>query len=209
MKTSEKFIITINREFGSAGHEIGALLAKRLNVKLIDKQVLEAMTEKYSVTEKEIKKIESRRPSWWDDFANFYQAFMNMNEYHVNAKDITSRQLFFAESKIMKDIAAQESCVIVGRSAFNIFKDIPNVLEIFIHSDLSLRVKRIMTKYKISEENARDMINDNDYQRELFTKTFTGKSRYDARNYDVCIDSGKIGVEATVDYILDYIRIQN
>lgn len=208
MNTNSKFVITVNREFGSSGHKIGAILAEKLGVKMIDKEVLKATAEKFNVSEDVIDKIEKRRPSWWEDFAKFYESFVEVNEYYTGVStEITSRQLFVIESNIIKDIAAEESCVVIGRSAFDIFCDTPNTLKVFLHADIGVRIKTIMQKFKIGEDDARKMIEDNDYQRELFTKTFTGKDRYDARNYDVCLDVGELGVEETVKTILDLIKI--
>lgn len=208
MNVNSKFVITVNREFGSSGHEIGAILAEKLGVKMIDKQVLKAAAKKFDVSEETIDEIEKRRPSWWEDFAKFYESFVELNEYYPGANtEITSRQLFVIESNIMKNIASEESCVVIGRSAFDIFGDTPNTLKIFLHADIGVRINRIMEQFNISEEDAKKMIEDNDYQREVFTKTFTGKDRYDARNYDVCLDVSELGVDGAVNTILALIKI--
>ncbi len=208
MNVNSKFVITVNREFGSSGHQVGALLAERLGVKMIDKQVLKAAAKKFDVSEDVIDQIEKRRPSWWEDFAKFYESFVELNEYYPGGNpEITSRQLFVIESNIMKEIAAEESCVMIGRSAFDIFGDTPNTLKVFLHADIDVRIKTIMQKFSIGEDDAKKMIEDNDYQRELFTKTFTGKDRYDARNYDVCLDVSELGVDGAVNTILALIKI--
>ena len=71
MDKSERFVITVNRQFGTGGHEIGAELARRLGVKLIDKQILQAVARKFNLTESEAAELEVRRPSWWEDFSRF------------------------------------------------------------------------------------------------------------------------------------------
>lgn len=205
MNKNEKFIITINRQFGTGGHEIGALLADRLHVKLIDKQILQAVAKKFNLTEDEAKKLERKKPSWWEDFTKFYQNFISVNNYTVGQRDITSRQLFYAQAAVMREIASQESCVVIGRCGFHIFKDEPNTLRIFLHSPLEKRVKRIMERYQVDEEKARIMIEDNDYTRELYTKTFTGRTWYDARNYNLTLDVGNYGVNGVVDFLLNFI----
>lgn len=205
MNRKEKFVITINRQFGTGGHEIGQELADRLGVKLIDKQLLQAVADKFHLTEKEAQRLERRRPSWWDDFSQFYQGFMSMHEYKVNPREITSRQLFYAQAEAMKRIAGQESCVVVGRCGFDVFRQHPNKLSLFIHSSLDRRIARIEDRYKVDEDKARVLIEDNDYTRELYTKTFTGKDWYDARNYDLTLDVTRMGVYGAIDFLLRFV----
>ncbi len=205
MNLNEHFVITINRQFGTGGHEIGMELAHRLDVKLIDKQILRAVAEKFNLTEREAEELEQRRPSWWEDFSKFYQNFISVNEYAVNPRDITSRQLYYAQAKAMRDIAEEESCVVIGRSGFHVFKHHTNSLKIFLHSPLDIRIRRIMDRYHVDEVKARIMIEDNDYTREIYTKTYTGCDWYDVRNYDLSLDVSGFGVNGAVEFLMNYI----
>ncbi len=205
MNLNEHFVITINRQFGTGGHEIGQELARRLNVKLIDKQVLRAVAEQFNLTEREAEELEERRPSWWEDFTKFYQNFVSLNEYAVNPRDITSRQLFYAQARAMREIAEEESCVIIGRCGFDVFKAHENSLRIFLHSPLEVRIRRIMARYHVDELKARIMIEDNDYTRELYTKTYAGCDWYDVRNYDLALDVTPFGVNGAADFLMNYI----
>lgn len=205
MNLNEHFVITINRQFGTGGHEIGMELAHRLDVKLIDKQILRAVAEKFNLTEREAEELEQRRPSWWEDFSKFYQNFISVNEYAVNPRDITSRQLHYAQAKAMRDIAEEESCVVIGRSGFYVFKHHSNSLKIFLHSPLDIRIRRIMDRYHVDEVKARIMIEDNDYTREIYTKTYTGCDWYDVRNYDLSLDVSGFGVNGAVEFLMNYI----
>ncbi len=205
MNQNEHFVITINRQFGTGGHEVGAEIAKRLGVKLLDKQLLTAVAKELSADDTAIQRLQLRNPSWWDDFTQFYRHYMAENEYHISDRDSLSRQFFEAQAAIIRRIAEQESCVIIGRCAFDIFKDYKNALKIFIHSRMETRIRRIVQRYGVSESDAKLMIVDNDYTRELYTKTFTGSEWYDARNYDLCLDVGKFGVNGAVDYIMKLI----
>ena len=171
MNKHEKFVITINRQFGTGGHEVGAEIAKRLGVKLLDKQILEAVARKFAIGEETVKKLESRNMSWWDDFTQFYRSYMIDNKYHDLGPELTSHQLFEAQAMVIRQIAAEESCVVIGRCAFDIFKNHPNALKIFIHSPEEKRIKRIVEKYGVTEADAKLMIVDNDYTRELYTKS--------------------------------------
>lgn len=202
MNKEEKFVITISRQFGTGGHEIGTELARRLNVKLLDKQILNEMARKYNIVEDAVEKIEARNPLWRDDFTQFYRSYMAGAEYNGQEHDQTSRRLFDAQAEVIRKIAAQESCVIIGRCGFHVFRNHPNALKIFIHADLDCRKKRIGRKYDISESDAAAMIVDNDYSRELYTKTFTGSEWQDARNYDISLNVKQFGVNGAVDFLM-------
>jgi cytidylate kinase len=206
MNREEKFVITISRQFGTGGHEIGAELARRLNVKLLDKQILNEVARKICVVEDAVEKIESRNPLWRDDFTNFYRQYMAGAEYNGMELDQTSHKLFDAQAQVIRQIASQESCVIVGRCGFHIFRNHANTLKIFIHADVDCRKQRIARKYDISESDAAAMIVDNDYSRELYTKTFTGSDWQDARNYDITLNVRKFGVNGAVDFLMKSIE---
>ena len=206
MNRQEQFIITISRMFGTGGHEIGAELARRLGVKLIDKQVLNEVAKRMHVVEEAMEKIEARNPLWRDDFTSFYRTYMSRAEYNGLEHDRTSHELFEAQAEAIRSIAAEESCVLIGRCGFHIFADHPNALKIFIHSSEDCRKRRIAEKYDLSLADAAAMVVDNDYSRELYTKTFTGKDWTDARNYDISIDVRKFGVNGAVDFIMKCIE---
>ena len=103
-------------------------------------------------------------------------------------QNVSSKKMYLAEEKVLKDIAAKESCVIVGRAGFHIFKDYPNAVKIFLVADYDARVKHLCEKLDLSESEANKMIKDIDERREKFTKKYTGVSRYDVHNYDFVIN---------------------
>ena len=202
----EHFVITISRQFGTGGHEIGAELARRLNVKLLDKQILNEVAKRIPVVEDAMERIAVRNPLWRDDFTNFYRTYMNKAEYDGQEHDETSRALFEAQAIAIRKIAEQESCVLVGRCGFHIFEDHPNALKIFIHSSEDCRKRRIAEKYNLPLNDAAAMVVDNDYSRELYTKTFTGKDWTDARNYDISLDVRQFGINGAVDFLMKSIE---
>ena len=206
MNKEEKFVITISRQFGTGGHEIGAELARWLGVKLLDKQILNEVASRMEAVEDAVEKIEARNPLWRDDFTNFYRTYMANAEYNGMEQEQTSRKLFRAQADAIRKIADEESCIIIGRCGFDIFADHPNALKIFIHSTMDVRKRRIAEKYDISESDAAAMIVDNDYSRELYTKTFTGRDWKDATNYDISLDVRKFGVNGAVDFLMHCIE---
>ncbi len=205
MNREEKFVITISRQFGTGGHEIGVELAKRLGVKMLDKQILNEVASRLGTVEDAMEKIEARHPLWRDDFTQFYRTYMAKAEYNGTEHDRTSRDLFEAQASAIRKIAAEESCVIIGRCGFHIFRDHPNALKIFVHADDDCRKHRIASKYDISEHDAAAMLVDNDFSRELYTKTFTGYDWQNACNYDVTLNVKKFGVNGAVDFLLNCI----
>ena len=206
MNREEQFVITISRQFGTGGHEIGAELARRLDVKLLDKQILNEVAKRIPVVEDAMERIAARNPLWRDDFTNFYRTYMNKAEYDGQEHDETSRALFEAQAIAIRKIAEQESCVLIGRCGFHIFEDHPNALKIFIHSSEDCRKHRIAKKYGLDLRDAAAMVVDNDYSRELYTKTFTGKDWTDARNYDISLDVRRFGINGAVDFLMKCIE---
>ena len=206
MNKEEQFVITISRQFGTGGHEIGAELARRLGVKLLDKQILNEVASRMRIVEDAVEKIEARNPLWRDDFTNFYRSYMASAEYNGQEQEKTSHTLFKAQVEAIRSIANEESCIIVGRCGFDIFANHPNALKIFIHSSIDCRKRRIAEKYDISEHDAAAMIVDNDFSRELYTKQYTGREWKDATNYDISLDVRNFGVNGAVDYIMQCIE---
>ena len=206
MNREDKFVITISRQFGTGGHEIGEELARRLGVKLLDKQILNEVASRMRIVEDAVEKIEMRNPLWRDDFTNFYRNYMANATYDGQEQEDTSHALFQAQADAIRSIADEESCIIVGRCGFDIFANHPNALKIFIHSSVDCRKRRIAEKYNISEQDAAAMIVDNDYSRELYTKKFTGRDWKDATNYDISLDVRKFGVNGAVDFLMKCIE---
>ena len=206
MNKEEKFVITISRQFGTGGHEIGAELARRLGVKLLDKQILNEVASRMKTVEDAVEKIEARNPLWRDDFTNFYRSYMASAQYNGQELEKTTHELFDAQADVIRQIASEESCIIIGRCGFDIFANHPNALKIFIHSSVDCRKRRIAEKYDISEQDAAAMIVDNDYSRELYTKKYTGRDWKDATNYDISLDVRKFGVNGAVDFLMNCIE---
>ena len=203
-----KFIITINREFGSGGREIAQKLSELLDVKIYDKAFLATIREKFDLTEEEAEKIKAEKTNWWSEFCRFYKQFGVTPNFNEQPLEVTSKQLYHAEAKALRDLAEQESCIIVGRSGFHVFKDTPDTVKIFLIADMEHRVKRIMEKYNINEEEARKLIDDTDKARENYTKTFAGTSRYDARNYDLVINVSPFTTDQVAQFLAHNLRLK-
>ena len=204
-----KFVIAINREFGSGGREIACKLGELLGINVYDKAILDALTSKFNLTIEELQRIKATKTNWWNDFCRFYQQFGAAGRGGYTAqedREVTSQQIYLAETQILQELAAQESCVIIGRSGFHIFRDHPCALKIFITADKKFRVKRVMEKYALDEEAASKRIDKIDDARENYTKTVTHVSRYDARNYDFVFNVSQFSTDLVAHFLADNIR---
>ena len=200
-----KFIILINREAGSGGKEIAEKLGELLHINVYSKAAIDGLIKHFDLTEEEIEHIRSRKQSWWDEVCRFHRQFAASSDPLAIDREVTPMQLYHTEAKMLRELAAQESCIIVGRAGFHIFKDDPNAIKIFIIADREKRIERIGKKLNISIKEASIIIDDLDKQRETFTKTFAGVSRYDARNYDLVCNVSHIDPDSIVrslEYII-------
>ncbi len=212
MNLNEKFVITINRELGSGGRTIGRKLAEKLDVPYYDKALIQALQEKYHLSVDEIEKLKGRSHSWWAEFkrtlsigvlqseANYYQV-----EVGREPDLLTTDEMFQAEQEILKGMAADESCIVAGRSGFYAFRKHPNHLSILIQASIDARVARVVRKQGVTPEEARKIIEKVDKMRENYVNKYTKTSRYDTRNYDLVISADGKTEDEVVDFILRYI----
>ena len=213
MDTKEPFVITISREVGSGGHTVGRILAEKLNVPYCDKQLLESLEKQFGLSASRIEELKGEKKSWLADFIKKLSPMPSASalgldpEYSRESRaDITSEDIFKAESEILKGFVQLGPCVIAGRSGFFVLKDCPNKLDVFISASLPDRIERVMHKQDLSRESAQSVIEEIDKARENYIQRFAGVSRYDARNYDLCINADGHSEEELAELILAYIK---
>ena len=216
MKLNEKYVISINRELGSGGRTVGEKLARRLGVVFYDKALIKALTKHYNLTVEEIERLKGQNTCWWTDLARhiipFYDAAKS-EYYHITSNDMTDKpltteEMFKVETRVLKDIANNESCVVAGRSGFFIFRNIPNHLSVLIQAPMKNRIERVMKKQEKNATDAQKLIEQVDRMRENYIKRYTGTSRYDTRNYDLVINMEDLTEDEAVDIIMGYIEKQ-
>ena len=207
MDTNQKFVITINRQFGTNGRQIATEIAQKLGVKLVDRQILSQLANKLDMPEEELQTMERKKPSFWERVSYFYRNSPAMiSTPSVDLMGLTSSQMYKAQVDIMRSIAEEESCVVVGRLGFEVFKDHPNHISIFMFSDLEDRILKVMEMYGVTRADALSQIKKVDDAREEFTREFTGKERNDATNYDLAVNVSKWGEKGTFDLIMSLIE---
>lgn len=214
MNTSEKFVITISRELGSGGRTVGRKLAQALDVRYSDKDLVEELMKRFNLTVSGIEKLKGEKKSWISDFIQMVAPVPKISlltgsydkKYMTEFRpDVTSADIFKAESEILKAIAAEGSCVIAGRSGFFVLKDCPNKLDVFITASREHRVARVSRKQNLTAEQAALLIDKLDKDRENYIKSYAGVSRYDLRNYQLVLNMDNLSEDDAVALILKFI----
>lgn len=212
MNKNEKYVITINRELGSGGRTVGRKLAEKLGVPFYDKAVIKALQEKYNLTTEEIERLKGRKHSWWAEVERILKINASMSmDYSLPQKGdapdlLTTDEMFKTETRILQELAAEQSCVVAGRSGFYVFREHPNHLNILIQASMEHRMERVARKQNITPEEARKIIDQVDEMRENYVKKYTGTSRYDTRNYQLIISADGKTEDEIVDIIMQYIK---
>ena len=199
-------VYTIGREFGSMGLVVGEKLAERLGIKYYDKELLQQAAKESGFCE-EIFENHDEKPS------NSFLYSLVMDTYSAGNYAATpfldmplNHKVFLAQFDTIKNIAAKESCVIVGRCADYALANQPDVINIFVRADLEDRIKIVSKRLDLTENKARDLILKNDKQRASYYNYYTSKKWGDTSSYDLTINTSKISVENAVDLILDFSR---
>lgn len=203
---NRNFVITINREAGSGGKEIAEKLGNLLGIKVYGKEILASIMDKYQLTKEDVEQIKATKKNWWSDFCRFYKQFGNTAAIAYESFEVDSVQLYQEEEKILKELAAQESCIIVGRTGFHIFKDNPDAMRLLIIANPECRIKRLMERQQVDEQGARQIMERADKARENYTKAFAGTSRYDARNYDIVLNVSGFTTDQVAQFLAENVR---
>ncbi len=174
-----KYVITIARTYGSGGKEIGKLLAKRLGVNYYGREILEMLGNH-------------------DDYL--------INDESVQDSFEAADALFSEQSKIITDLAAKESCVIVGRCADHILRGAENLIRIYLYAPQRECMRRVCRLYELNPDDAKNLIHTMNKTRGEYYRHHTGKNRDDAMNYDICMSTAGLSTDQCADIIEDYIK---
>ncbi len=198
-------VITIGRQFGSAGREIGEKVAEYFGIKCFDKDLLTRAAQESGFCEEMIKNHDERPTNSF-----LYNLVMDTYSFGYNNSSFVdmpiSHKVFLAQFDTIKKIADEGPCVIVGRCADYALADRSNVVDLFIYSDEASKIKRIMERYDLSEAKAKDMIVKKDKQRQSYYNYYSSKKWGRADSYDLCINSSVLGEDGTVNLIVQYVE---
>ena len=205
MKTNT--IITIGREFGSAGREIGYKVAEAFDIKLYDKEMLARAAKESGICE-EVFETHDEKPT------NSFLYSLVMDTYSMGYSGNTytdmpiNHKVFLAQFDAIKKIADEGPCILVGRCADYALESYPNVVSVFIHADLEARIRRIARIYDLTDAKAKDMIQKTDKKRSSYYNYYTNKKWSDAESYELCLTSSELGIEGTAKAIIDYVQLK-
>lgn len=183
----KKIVITISREYGSGGHYVGELLAKRMGINFYDKNLINLISKKSGLSKEYVEANNQKLASF---------------KYIDNNDD----RIFIAEEKVIKDLAKKESCVIVGRCADYILKDNKDTIKVFLYSSSQDKVKRAVKYYNLEEDKALKEINKINNERAKHYKYYTNRDWYDFANYDIALNVDYLGVGKTAELLEQVIR---
>lgn len=203
----EKFIITIARGYGSGGRTIGKMLSERLDIPFWDRDLIKLASEESGINEALFGQSDERTKA--GVFAK-KSVYTGGEKISPDKKAFTGEEnLFSFQAETIRRLAEDCSCIIVGRCADYVLRDMPNVIRVFVYADIDSCVKNAAEVKGITDEKeALRIIASTDKERAAYYKAHTGRDWIDARNYDICLNSGELGFEKCVDIISNYVKIR-
>ncbi|MBP1663515.1 MAG: hypothetical protein H6Q19_655, partial [Bacteroidetes bacterium] len=196
-------VITISREYGSGGHEVGELVAKKLGFTFYDTNLIDLSALEGGFTPEFVKENEQKLKN------SLLYSLYKHNYAYVNEIMPPQDALFLVQSKVIRDISEKSSCVIVGRSADFILKSHPNCFNVFVHADKAFRLERIINNYGFAPGEAEAQMERKDKERINFSKYYTHRNWGEPENYHLTVDSSTFGIEIAAALIVDAWRKTN
>ncbi|MBR5559628.1 MAG: cytidylate kinase-like family protein [Oscillospiraceae bacterium] len=202
----KKMIITIGRQFGSGGYDVGRLLAEKLGIDFYDKELLGRAAKESGINPELFARADEQPTnsflySMSLGTVGLHTGFMATPDYLTNDK------LFTLQSDTIRTIAEEHSCVIIGRCADYVLRDHPGLVSVFVHADVERRVARVMDRAQMTAEQARQAIKKTDRRRSSYYNYFTDRNWGGVDNYDLSVDVGRVGVEGAVELIAKFIEL--
>ena len=203
----EKYVITIARHYGSGGRTIGKQLAKELGINFYDREILCMASDESGISEGLFGEADEQLKN-----SPLKRIIKNIYEGQLippDSEDFSSDDnLFNYQAKVIRELADTESCVIIGRCADFVLKDHKNVISVFVHADKEFSLEKAKERIGLSDKEVEKYIAKTDRNRADYYKYHTGQEWNDARNYDLCLDSSKLGFEGCVEEIKSYMKIR-
>lgn len=197
----KSLIITIGRQFGSGGHEIGEKLAKKLGIKFYDKELIKLIAKQSGLCEKVLESYDEKPTN-----SLLYSIVMDIYPSVMYTGPTIDQQIYQANYDTIRRLADGEPCVIVGRCADYILRDHPELVSVFVHANSDFRAARIADEYKLPDAKVRDLLVKTDKKRASYYNFQSEKQWGAASSYNLCIESSEVGIDGAVDLIMDYIN---
>ena len=200
-------IITIGRQYGSGGREVGQKLAEYFGIKFYDKEMLAVAAKESGICE-EIFETHDEKPTSSFLYSLVMDTYSMGYSSNVFSEMPINHKVFLAQFDAIKKIADEGPCILVGRCADYALEEYDNVLSVFIHADLDARIRRIARIYDLTDAKAKDMIIKADKKRASYYNYYTNKRWGDSSSYNMCLDSSVLGIEGTAEAIKKLIEIK-
>ena len=198
------FAITIGRQLGSGGREIGKKIAEDLGIAFYDKELLQIASRESGLGKEFFEEMDEKKShSIFGGLLNLQNTFSD--EFYTNYY-LSNETLFKIQSDVIRNLAEKESCLFLGRCADYVLKDSPRCLNIFISADPEERIRRTAALRQVSEAKARDIIIKTDKKRAEYYRFYSNKTWGAAESYHLCINSSALGIEETAAFLLRFIR---
>lgn len=205
-KLPAKYVITVGRSFGSGGRILGRLIADKLGIDFYDKELLLKAAEKSGMSPEYFERNDERVPRFFSGLFSFSHGYSPMG-YFAGPSSISSDGIYQAQSDFIHEIADAGPCVIVGRTADYVLRDVDNVINIFVHAPMDNCVRRILDRAdSLTAEDARNLAERTNKVRAAFYNFYTDKKWGAAESYDLCIDSSRMALDESADFVIDYLR---
>ena len=195
-------IITIEREYGSCGSVIGKIVAEKLGIPFYNHEILEMASEKLGVPVTKLQGAEESAPKSF-----LYTLLLNSNPSRTMGDNLpVSDKIYITETQIIKELAQQGSCVIVGRCANWILRDNPNRFSVFAYAKKAFRMQYAQDTYHVPAKDINTLLVKTDSRREKFYNINTGGNWHDKGNYALCLNTGKLGIDGAVNLIISAVQ---
>ena len=201
-------VITIGREFGSGGRELGKKIADRIGAKYYDKELLIEAAKRAGMCEEFFERRDERFPAFINGIFSFAFGYNSINCYS-GSTSISDDSIYRAQSDFIHSLAEEESCVIVGRTADYVLRDHPRVVNVFVHAPEDECVARIMRRNEpdvATEEKAKAKARRMNKLRANYYNFYSDKTWGKASSYDLTFDTSKLPIDGIVEVIVQYIR---
>lgn len=201
----EKYVITVGRSFGSGGRALGRLIADKLGIAFYDKELLFKAAEKAGMSPEYFERNDERAPRFFSGLFSFNHGY-NPMAYYAGPSSISSDSIYQAQCDFIHEIADRGPCVIVGRSADYVLRDVENVVNIFVHAPIKNCVRRILDRAdSLTADDARNLAERTNKARAAFYNFYTDKRWGAASSYDLTIDSSLMSIDETADFVIEYL----
>jgi len=201
-------IVAISRQFGSGGARVGRALAQRVGFRYADREILSEAARALHVEASDVEGLEERTANVWERIGSLFALGAPDTPFiPPTLPAVSEAQVFHAEERVIRTIAADGKVVLVGRGAAHVLEDAPHLLRVFLHAPLDQRIALAMDEYGFTDHaEASAVVQESDASRAKFVHAITGHDWRDSTLYDISLDTGTLGLERVVDILVDLVQ---